>query len=148
MVTKDSVPEIGVEQIDAVLEYLPLFEEQDYEFGQWEAPEGQLPHFSFSPEVDEFISTLYEQGIMIRFDWPTWSEEAKRYQSNRAALESADLLTVRKLLTTHVRAERFEEGHLARIFDEGLLTALLQRLKQIRDEMVVLTSFFKPHVED
>ncbi len=133
--SQDSGPEIGVQQIDAILKYLPLFEKQGYQFGQWVEQGGQFPHFSFSPEVDELISTLYRQNIIISFDWTGWSDEAERYRSDPKALAAADLLTLRKLLTTHVRADRFAEGHLASVFESGHITAILRCLKQIRDKM-------------
>ncbi len=133
--SKDSIPEIGLQQINAILKYLPIFEKQDDQFGQWVEQEGQFPYFSFSPEVDEFISMLYKQNMIIAFDWTSWREEAARYQTDPAALEAADLLTLRKLLTAHVRADRFVEGHLARVFESGHMTAVLRRLKQIRDDM-------------
>ncbi len=133
--SKDSVPEIGLQQINAILKYLPTFEKQDDPFGQWVEQEGQFLYFSFSPEVDEFISTLYKQNMIIPFDWTSWGEEAERYRTDPAALEAADLLTLRKLLTAHVRADRFVEGHLASVFESGHMTAILRRLKQIRDDM-------------
>jgi hypothetical protein len=133
--SKDSVPEIGLQQINAILKYLPIFEKQDDQFGQWVEQEGQFPYFSFSPEVDEFISMLYKQNMIIAFDWTSWSEEAERYQTDPAALEAADLLTLRKLLTAHVRADRFVEGHLASVFESGHMIAVLRRLKQIHDDM-------------
>jgi len=37
-------------------------------------------------------------------------------------LERADLETIRKLLTLHVRKERFCEGHLLGMFESGHLT--------------------------
>ena len=132
--SKDSIPEIGLQQIDAILKYLSIFEKQDYQFGQWVEPEGQFPYFSFSPEVDEFIGALRKQGMIIPFDWRSWREEAERYQTNPEALETADLLTLRKLLTVHVRAERFSEGHLASVFESGHMTAILRRLKGLRSE--------------
>jgi ADP-ribosyl-[dinitrogen reductase] hydrolase len=133
--SNDSVPEIGLQQIDAVLRYLPIFERQDYQFGQWVEPEGQFPYFSFSPEVNEFIDALRKQDMIIPFDWKSWRTEAKRYQTDAEALETADLLTLCKLLTVHVRAERFAEGHLASVFESGHITAILHRLKQIREKM-------------
>ena len=122
---KVSIPDIGVEQIDAVLEHLPRLEKAGYQFGEWRVPENHTPYFLFSPEANEFISALYEQGILITFDWQDRWEEAKRYELNREALRTADLLTIRKLLTTHVRKDRFVEGHLASICDQGLLRAIL-----------------------
>ena len=132
---KNPVPEIGPHQIDTVLKYLPIFEAQDYQFGHWVEQEGRFPYFSFSPEVDEFVDTLYKQNIIIPFDWVNWREEAEGCQSDPAALETADLLTLRKLLTAHIRADRFVEGHLASIFESGHIAAILRRLKQIRDKM-------------
>jgi ADP-ribosyl-[dinitrogen reductase] hydrolase len=133
--SEDLVPAIGLQQIDAILVYLPIFEEPGYQFGQWVAREGHFPHFSFSPEVRGFIDTLYKQSMIIPFDWMSWSEETKWYQSDPDALATADLLTLRKLLTVHVRADRFTEGHLASVFASGHVTAILHRLKQICDDM-------------
>ena len=132
---EDPAPEIGGGQIDAVLKYLPIFQEPGYQFGEWHTPEGQSAYFSYKPEVDEFVGTLYKQGLIIQFDWPSWKEEIRRYRSDPATLAKADLLTIRKLLTAHVRADRFVEGNLASIFREGHLTAILQRLKNIRREI-------------
>ena len=128
-------PEVAVEQIDAVLKFLPRFEERGYQFGQWHTPAGHLPYFSFSSEAQEFIRALYQQRIIFAFDWQSWREQAQYYQTHTDALQTADLLTIRKLLTTHVRMDRFVEGHLANAFDQGLLTAILWQLKRIRDQM-------------
>ena len=131
----DSIPEIGLQQIDAILEYLPVFEREDFQPGQWVERQGQFPYFAFSPEVDEFIHALYQQNVITPFDWRSWSDEAKRYRSDPDALEASDLLTLRKLLTAHVRADRFVEGHLAGLFKSGHIAAILRRLKDIHDSM-------------
>jgi hypothetical protein len=89
----------------------------------------------YSPEVNNFVQTLYEQGIIYVFDWTSWKEEAEHYQSDPHSLKGADILTLRKLLTAHVRADRFVEGHLASVFESGHITTILRRLKQIRDNM-------------
>jgi len=121
---------VGPGQIDAVLEFLPAFQSPGYKFGEW----ADAGYFSYSPEVDEWIRTLYEQDFLLPFDWTRW-KEAQRYRSQPGALETADLLTLRKLLTTHVRADRFVEGHLASVLESGHVTAILRRLKQIRGQM-------------
>lgn len=133
--TQDAISGIGTEQIDAVLAYLPLFEAEGYTFGQWVASEGQFPYFRFSDEANRFVNTLYEQNMIIAFDWGSWTEEAERYRTDPAALRAADLLTICKLLTVHVRADRFTEGHLAAIFDESHLITLLRQLKRIRADL-------------
>lgn len=50
-------------------------------------------------------------------------------------IERADATTIQKLFTTHIRADRFCEGHLASLFENGFIVALLQRLKRIREKM-------------
>ena len=133
--TESTAPHVEVQQIDAVLRYLPLFEQEGFSPGDWQTQEGQLPYFASSPEVDAFVQTVYEQGIICTFDWTGWQDEAQRYRSDPGSLAQADLLTVRKLLTLHVRADRFVEGHLASAFENGQIVAILRRLKHLREEM-------------
>ncbi len=133
--TESAIPEIGPRQVDAVLRYLPLFERENFVPGEWQTPEGQFQWFLYSPEVDAFVRTLYEQAIILVFDWPSWKEEAERYESDPSSLEQADLLAVRKLLTAHVRADRFTEGHLGSVLRSGHIVGILRRLKRIRETM-------------
>ena len=50
-----------------------------------------------------------------------------------AALAAADFDTVRRLLTLHVRADRFNAGHLGAVARSGHLAAVLRRLRALRD---------------
>lgn len=126
-------PEIGPAQLDAILKFLPLLQGG---CGEWAVRPGQVPAFLYSSWVNDFVLTLYQQGIIIVFDWVDWKEQAERYQADPARLARADLLTLRKLLTLHVRADRFVEGHLAGVLESGHVTAILERMQQIRDVMV------------
>jgi hypothetical protein len=127
--------EVGVEQLEAILRFLPVFEQPGYGFGEWESPKGQLPFYSMSHEARDFVQALYEEKIVTSFDWPSWQEEARRYIADPKALETADLLTLRKLLTMHLRKERFAEGHLADMLESGHITAILRRLRTIREQL-------------
>ena len=120
------------EDIDAALAYIPILSNPDFVFGEWRMPEGQFPHYFFSPEASNFIDALSK--LIIVFDWPAWKEEANELMENPAALAKTDLPTLCKLITTHVRAERFNEGYLASQFKSGHLLAILQRLKEIQDQ--------------
>jgi len=55
---------------------------------------------------------------MVVFDWIRWRAEV----SDPTALGGADLLTF------HVCADRFSEGHLMSAFEKGHITAILRRL--------------------
>jgi len=129
------VPEIGLQQLDAILRFLPVFERPDYVFGEWHSSEGQLPYYSMSRETRTFVKALYDQQIIFSFDWTSWQEETERYVSAPETLETTDLLVLRKLLTTHVRKDRFIEGHLASMLECGHITAILRRLKEIREQI-------------
>ena len=135
MMNQDDVPPVGRGALDAVLRFLPVFERPDYQFGEWNYPEGRFPYYACRGEVDDFVGALYKAGMIFPFDWPGWQAEARRYLDDPAALDTAGTLTLRKLLITHVRQDRFAEGHLGSILERGHITAILRRLKVIRGEM-------------
>jgi len=133
--TEQAFPELNAAEIEAVLAFRPIFEKPGAVFGEWQAPAGQMPYYSYSPDVTRFIATLYEENFIITFDWPSWKAAATGYMENLASLESADLLTLRKLLTTHARNDRFVEGHFAGMLENGHVSAILRRLQVIRQAM-------------
>ena len=130
----DAVPIIGKEQIDVLLAFLPIFEQEGFHAGRWITEKGYFPYFLSSPEVDRFQHALYDQNIVFSFDWSAW-EEKKYYAENNDALADADLLTLRKLLTAHIRSDRFVEGHFGAVVESGHIAAILRRLQQLRAQM-------------
>ena len=90
-----------------------------------------MPFPVYDSIVDEFVQALYDHGFVQNFDWPGW-EEAQAYVERPELLASADLETCIKLLTTHVRKERFCDGHLAEMITTGHLLAVLHRLEELR----------------
>lgn len=126
--------EIKTDAIDALLEFLPAFEATDGDHGEWRTEPGQLPYFCPDEKLSEFVEVLYQHGWVTPFDWPAWREEADRFVASPGLLASADLDVLRKLLTSHVRQDRFCEGHLAEMVRTGHVAALLRRLRELRDE--------------
>jgi hypothetical protein len=133
MSNKSDIPPLESEQLDAVLRFLPKFERPGYVFGEWRSPKGQLPYYAMYDEVMDFFRAI--QPILFPFDWSSWQEEAEKYVADPQALETADLLALRKLLTTHVRKDRFVEGHFGRMLESGHITAILIHLKELREQM-------------
>ena len=127
----EEIPKLNQDFIDAVLAYIPILSDPSFAFGEWRMPQGQFPHYFFNVEADQFVDAL--SRLMIVFDWPAWKEEATGLMKDPKALADVDLLTLRKLITTHLRAERFNEGHLASQFKNGHLLAVLQRLEELRE---------------
>jgi hypothetical protein len=127
-------------QTRAVGAFLPIFEgiARD-KFGHWEESprrtDGaiELGHFEYHPAVYAFEKACYENGLVYSFDWVAWSDEAQRYINDPSLLSSADLATCIKLITTHLRKERFSEGHLGAVLQSGHIVAILRRLKQLAE---------------
>jgi hypothetical protein len=126
-----STPEITSASIQALVDFLPLLESADFSPGELKTPEGQLPYFAYSKQVDAFISALYKHGWILGSDWSAWQEQAEAYVRDPDSLKNASAETLRKLLTTHARKDRFCDGHLAVMFQNGHLVAVLRRLKDI-----------------
>lgn len=119
--------------IDALLPFLPTLESDRFRAGEWHVEEGVMPFFSPAEEVGRFVDALYEYGWVVSFDWPAWRDEAERYVGSPESVAGADLNTIRKLFTTHVRQDRFCEGHLSEMIRTGHVAALLRRLRELRE---------------
>jgi hypothetical protein len=129
------------ENIEAVLEYLPYFEDPHDTFYTVIPPPPPRPDgtpviyidpYEYSRQVQLFRTALYENDLVQPFDWPGWQDEAAGYVNDPARVESADLETLIKLLTTHIRKERFCAGHLACMIDCGHVLHLMRRLDVLR----------------
>lgn len=128
--------ELSLTQLDAILTYLPIFEQPDFSPGEWQTQRGVFPYWAASPEATAFVEALYREQFIIPFDWGSWAAEAQRYSDDDgSALAEASLDTLRRLLTTYVRADRFSAGTLASLFQSGHIIAVLRRLKQIRNSL-------------
>lgn len=127
-----SDPPLSQVNILAVLEFLPIFEQSNFSAGEWKSEEGVFPHYNYSEIVLRFEQALYNNEFIQPFNWSIW-EEGKRLVDHPELLQRANLQTLRKLLTAHVRAERFSDGHLAAMFESGHIHRILKRMKEISD---------------
>lgn len=128
----------GPADIDAVLAFLPIFETPGFKFAEERGGEKQadgsftMPYYELSDDASRFVKTLYDHGFILKgFKWSDWQHEAERLVNEPAAIESADLETICKLFTTHVRKDRFCEGHLTGTYDCGCINRILGRLRLI-----------------
>jgi len=119
------------ESIERVLTFLPYFvENRDTTVCVSDSADWFDP-CELAPEVYAWIQTLYDEGFVQSFDWPERQNEAKRFFEVPGRLGAPDIATIQKLLTTHVRKDRFFAGHLADIIESGHILAILQRLQEI-----------------
>ena|SRR5688572_28407243 len=117
----------GDEGIATILRYLPYFEDTTNEF-YTVTDELSFDPYWYSHRTEAFVRDLYDHGFIQSFDWPNWQKQAVRYYENPDLIARARLSTLVRLLTTHIRKDRFVSGHLAMMIDEGQITAILRRL--------------------
>lgn len=77
MTDEDYVP--TPEQIDAMLAYLPEFEQEGFVASELVQEPGHWPYHEYSGAAAAFQSTIYSSGFFCPFDWPSWQENAQRY---------------------------------------------------------------------
>ena len=81
----------------------------------------------------KFYTVLYtNEWVALPFNWIEWQGVAWEYVGSPEKIKSADVVTIRRLFTAHVRKDRFCEGLLAGMFENGHIVALFRRLKEIR----------------
>lgn len=137
-----TVADVTNAQIDALLAFLPAFEAPGFAAASLESTSpNDFSHYDYAPVVTDFVQALYDHGwVWAGFDWPSWTEHARAYVKAPENLATADVRTIRKLLTTHAREERFCEGHLASMFERGHIVAVLRRLGELRQSSEVVSS--------
>jgi hypothetical protein len=129
---------VSMQQIQAVTKFLPIFENMNPDEFAHIIPHPDstedchvVGHLEYHRTVYEFMKACYENGFVQSFDWPAWGREARRYMGDRALVRSARLATCIKLITAHLRDERFCDGHLQDVLMSGHITGILRRLEQL-----------------
>ena len=98
-----------------------------------------LPVFSApGTDPDTAINALSEVAyrlgwVLTDFDWSEWAHgpECQMLVRDPAQVASADPLTLARLLTAHLRQDRFCEGHLLAAFEDRHLTAIVRRAEAL-----------------
>ena len=80
----------------------------------------------------QVLQALHDHGWIIAFDWVSW-DLGPRLNEHPELIAEARVETLRRLLTAHMRADRFSYGHLLTTFESGGFTAILRRLQQLCD---------------
>lgn len=95
----------------------------------------QWPWVQYTPVVNEWVDSLYEHHVVVDYGEPGWDERMQAFAVDPGRLRSADLLTVRKVLTTVVRRERFCDGAIESSFETGLVQAAMVRLRVLAEAL-------------
>lgn len=132
--------ELSREDIDAILTFLPVFDQPGREFGDWHSYRDErtgqalpMAYCFMADDVQAFMEALYEHHWMYPFDWMNrlWQRRMFAMRDDPARMARARLETMRKMLITYVRADRFCDGALVEAFEQGYIQAILRRVKEI-----------------
>lgn len=126
---------ISTADIEAILSFLPRLDEL-IPSGIWykeigvsvEGNTAMIERGEYNPVILEFQQALYRHGFILDFDWPKWQAKAVRIVEDSALLQKSRMITCVKLLTLHIRKDRFCDGHLGAMIASGHIAAILRRL--------------------
>lgn len=87
------------------------------------------------PAHYRLITVMDETKFLEVFDYNKWAAEQgwERVRSQEM-LDESDFETLRKLMTTHVRTNRFVEGHWDQLLLTGYISRFLARLQELYNE--------------
>ncbi|HEX8172019.1 MAG TPA: DUF6508 domain-containing protein [Thermoanaerobaculia bacterium] len=86
----------------------------------------------YHTDKHELLQVLHETGFVEPFDWGSWvQEQAAGLLDDPAALDAADLDTLRRLVTAHIRMDRFADGHLDEVLASGYMDRAIERARQL-----------------
>ncbi len=88
-----------------------------------------FPYWETSELVSKFFETVHELGIVVVFDWTSWEEGNAILNNEQQNYEHLDTITLCKLLTTIIRADRFTDGYLVCCFKDGTIPKIIHSLK-------------------
>lgn len=121
---------ITEQEINKLLSYLQFFQDSSSIF--FTEVNG---YYLESEEVRRFREALNETGFLLVFDWTSWLHDNEVYkdinQGIQDQIRNADLETLRKLMTSYIRGDRFNEGLFICTIVNGHITNILLRLKEL-----------------
>ena len=71
-----------------------------------------FPSMEWAPVTTEFFKVVHELGIVPVFDWVDWEEGRLMLDNKDQDFSASDIITLCKLFTVMIRADRFMDGYL------------------------------------
>jgi len=133
---KDQVDRISKSDWISLVSFIPEIE-RSKGFGSFEEGKEIAENFRFnysfnqSSIVGKFIDLVYEKQIIFSFDWMEWKEGEAILNNKNTNFMELDLYTLNKLIIAIVRNDKFSDGYLIRMFDEGVILKILYSIKSI-----------------
>ena len=78
--------------------------------------------------VLDFERIMYELGLVISFYWSKWDKGKNIVK--KGEYSNLETITLLKILTAFIRNNRFCDGALAAMFEDGTIETILKELKK------------------
>ena len=118
---------------ERLLAHLPVIAAPEFVAGVWVDMEHRddgswsMPYVELSAAALAFVASA--SAAMFPFDYRQWwFDGGRRLVEEPHAVDEATLDDIRRLLTLHIRNDRFMEGHLLHAFESGHMVRVLQRI--------------------
>ena len=128
-----------LQEIEELTAFLPrLYAEGFSPILKWEGGEKRrdgsftVPYPNYDPVVEEFFNAV--RGAWIDYEYNP--ELAYQMLRDEQAVRNASLVQMKSMLTFCVRGERFSDGHWGAMIEKGFIRRLLERLDEIRGELL------------
>lgn len=89
-----------------------------------------FPYWSSSEIVDKVFQLIHELNLVPAFDWKSWDEGKSILNNQDFNYSNLDTITLCKLLTTIVRADRFNDGFFVLNFENRVIPKIIKAIKQ------------------
>jgi hypothetical protein len=90
----------------------------------------QMPYVELDPSVRAVVEALTGVGAVVPFPWPDWAAGHEPLLRSAAAIADAPTADVVRVVTSFVRGDRFTEGLLLEVADDGRLAAAVEALRR------------------
>jgi len=90
----------------------------------------QMPYFRVSKTVHKFHNLVDTMGIMISFDWGSWQEGKDILEGKAFGFDRVDIPTKCKLISMIIRNDRFCDGFLVSMFEDGIILGILKSIER------------------
>ncbi len=122
---------LTAENFDAVLKYMDILESKSIISDNSD----EIAKTGSCEAIVDFIKALYYNNWLINTRWQDWTGIAESHLGHWELLEEADIETIRKILTVHVRIDRLFPGDIADIISKGYMLAIFKRIKALYPEV-------------
>lgn len=127
------------QEIEKLTAFLPrLYAEGFSPIDSWSGG-GKLEDGSFSLPCPNYNSVVEEFFRVVSGAWLDYEynpEQAYQMLRDENLIKTASLSQIKTMLTFCVRGERFSDGHWGEMIEKGYIRRLLERLNEIKSELL------------